>query len=105
MLDIELVECISEPSKGSGTALGAQHRGLLDDDVVAGSGTSSWAWGWHQCGRRRHRLGSGKMAARKVAQPWSRTTTQRLQGGLDDGTCFGKVDDGAGSWKILGKKF
>jgi hypothetical protein len=29
----------------------------------------------------------------------------RLQGGLDDGTCSGEVDNGVGSREILGMKF
>jgi hypothetical protein len=33
------------------------------------------------------------------------TTAQRLQGGLDDGTGSGEVDDSAGSREIFGGKF
>jgi hypothetical protein len=71
---------------GSGMAWGAQCHGLREDDGVAGSGTTSQAWGWSLHGRRHHQRGSGMMAARKGARPWSRTMAQRLQGGLDDDT-------------------
>jgi hypothetical protein len=70
---------------GLGTASGVQCRGLGDDNIVVGSGTTLRAWGWCLRSRWHHRLGSGKMAARKGAQPWSGTTTQCLRGGLDDG--------------------
>jgi hypothetical protein len=70
---------------GSRTTSGAQHRGLGEDNIVAGSGTTSRAWGRHMRGRRCHQLESGKMAARKGARPWSGTTTRRLRGGLNDG--------------------
>jgi hypothetical protein len=71
---------------GSRTALGAQHRGLREDNIVVGSRTVSQAWGQCLRGRRHHWLGSGKIAARKGAQPWLGTTARRLQGGLGDGT-------------------
>jgi hypothetical protein len=45
---------------GSGTASGAQHRGRREDNVVAGSGMASQAWGQRLCGRRRHRLDRGR---------------------------------------------
>jgi hypothetical protein len=47
---------------------GRRCHGLGEDDVVAGSGTTSWAWGRHLCCR-----------------PWSGMMTQRLRGGLDNG--------------------
>jgi hypothetical protein len=50
---------------GSGTAWGAQHHGLGEGDVVAGSGMTSWAWGRCLCGRPHHRHSLGKMATRK----------------------------------------
>jgi hypothetical protein len=50
---------------GSRMARGAQRRGLGEDDVVVGSGTTSRAWGQCLQCRRCHRLGSGKMMARK----------------------------------------
>jgi hypothetical protein len=50
---------------GSGTVRGAQRRGLREDDVVAGSGMASRAWGQGLRCRRCHRLGSGKMVACK----------------------------------------
>jgi hypothetical protein len=81
---------------GSGTTWGAQHHGLVEDDVVAGSETASQAWGWRLRGRRCYRLQSGKMAVRKGPWPWSGTTVRRLQGGLDDG---------AGSREIFSQKF
>jgi hypothetical protein len=69
----------------SGTAPGAQRRGLREDNVVVGSGTTSRAWGRRLRGQRRHRLGSGKMAACKGDRPWSVTTVRRLWVGLDNG--------------------
>jgi hypothetical protein len=30
---------------GSGASWGAQRHGLEEDDIVVGSGTTSWAWG------------------------------------------------------------
>jgi hypothetical protein len=90
---------------GSGMPLGAQRRGFGEDDVVACSGTASQAWGWHLRGRRCHRLGSGKMAARKGARSWSAMMAQRLRGGLDDDTGLGEVDDGTGSREIFSGKF
>jgi hypothetical protein len=85
--------------------MGQWRRGLREDNVVVGSGTASQAWGWRMCGRRRHRLGSGKMAAHKGARPWSGTTAWRLRGGLDNGTGSREVDDGAGYREIFGGKF
>jgi hypothetical protein len=64
---------------GLGTAWGAQRHGLGEDNIFAGSRTTSQAWRWH------HRLGSGKMAMRKGARPWTGTTAWRFRGGLDDG--------------------
>jgi hypothetical protein len=49
----------------SRTTQGAQHRGLGEDDVVAGSGMASRVWGQGLRGERHHRLGSGNMAACK----------------------------------------
>jgi hypothetical protein len=50
---------------GLGTTPGAHCRGLVEDDIVAGLGMASRAWGWCLRGRRCHRLGSRKMAVRK----------------------------------------
>jgi hypothetical protein len=50
---------------GSGIEQGAQRCSLREDDVVAGSGIALWAWGRGLHCRWRHRLGSGKMVARK----------------------------------------
>jgi hypothetical protein len=96
-------------------ALGAQHRGLREDDVVAGSGTASRAWGQGMCCRLRHRLGSGKMVARKGLDRGQErlcggsgvdsTMARRLWGGLDDGMSSRVVNDGAGSREIFGGKF
>jgi hypothetical protein len=76
---------------GSRMVWGAQHRGLGEDDVVAGSGTVSRSWGLCLHGRRRHRLESRKMAACKRAstvvgndgaEDMGRTRRRhRLQGG------------------------
>jgi hypothetical protein len=74
-----------DDATGSGMAPGAQRHELGEDDVVAGSGTASWAWGRRLRGRWHHRLRSGKMETRKGARPWSGTMVQRLWGGLDDG--------------------
>jgi hypothetical protein len=52
---------------GSGTTLGAQHHWHRLDDVVAGLGTASRAWGRCLHGRWRNQLGSGKMAVHKGA--------------------------------------
>jgi hypothetical protein len=71
---------------GLGTAPGGQRHGLGEDNIVAGSRTTLRAWGWLLRGRRRHQLGSVKMAARKGARPWSGTMAQRIWGGLNDGT-------------------
>jgi hypothetical protein len=71
---------------GSGTASGAQHRRLSDDNVVVNSGTTSRAWGWHLRGRQCHWHVPGKMATRKGARPWSGETTWKPRGGLDDGS-------------------
>jgi hypothetical protein len=46
-------------------APGAHCHGLVEDDVVAGSGMASRAWGRCLRGRRCHRLGSRKMVERK----------------------------------------
>jgi hypothetical protein len=100
---------------GSGTVPGAQCRGLVEDNVVAGSRTVSQAWGracvvdgitdsgrgrWRcvkglNCGREQWRGGSGEDSM----------MLQRLQGGLDDGTGFGEADDSLGSREIFGGKF
>jgi hypothetical protein len=69
----------------SGMARGAQRRGLGEDNNGMSSGIVMWAWGHRMCGRQRHWLGSGKMAAYKGARPWSGTTAWRLQRGIDDG--------------------
>jgi hypothetical protein len=45
--------------------VGSRHHVIGEDNVLAGSGTMSWAWGWRLRGQRHHRLGSGKMAACK----------------------------------------
>jgi hypothetical protein len=50
---------------GSGMVWGAQHRGLEEDDIVAGLGTTSLAWGRGPRCPQRHWLGSRKMATRK----------------------------------------
>jgi hypothetical protein len=52
---------------GSGTMLGAQRRGLKEDNVVVGSGMALRAWVRCMHGRRCQRLGSGKMVVRKGA--------------------------------------
>jgi hypothetical protein len=100
---------------GSGMMLSPQHRRLGENDVVAGSRTASRAWGQRLCGRRHHRLGSRKMATCKgVDRGWERwressevdsTMMRRLQGGFDDSTGFGEVDDGVGSREIFTVKF
>jgi hypothetical protein len=90
---------------GSGMALGAQCCGLGEDDVVVGLGMVSWAWGRCLCGQWRHRLMSGKIAARKGARPWLGTTVRRLRGGLDSSTGSGEVDDGASSREFLTGNF
>jgi hypothetical protein len=89
----------------SRTAQGAQHHGLGDDDVVAGLRTALQAWGQCLRGQRRHRLGSGKMAARQGAPPLSKSMTRRLRGGHNDGAGSGEVDDGTGSREIFSEKF
>jgi hypothetical protein len=63
---------------GSGTVPGAHRHGLREDNIVAGSETTSRAWGRCMRGRWRHWLGSGKMAARKGARSWLGTMRQRL---------------------------
>jgi hypothetical protein len=70
---------------GSRTTLRAHRRGLREDNVVVGSRTVSWAWGRCLCGRRRLRLGSGKMTSHRGARPWMGNTARRLRGELDDG--------------------
>jgi hypothetical protein len=90
---------------GSGMVWGAQHHRLGEDDVVAGSGIASQAWGWCLCGRRHHQVGLGKMAARKGARPWLGTMARRLRRGLDDRAGSGEVNDGTGSKEIFGRKF
>jgi hypothetical protein len=97
-----------------GTAWGAQHRGLGEDDIVVGLGTASQAWGQVLHCQWRHRLGSGKMAVRKGLdrgrERWFRgsgedsTMMRGLQRGLNDGTCPGEVDDSVGSREIFGEK-
>jgi hypothetical protein len=69
---------------GLGMASGAHRRGLGEDNVVASSGTASRAWGRCLQGRRHHRLGLGKMAARKGARSQLGTMVWSLRGGLDD---------------------
>jgi hypothetical protein len=71
---------------GSGMASGAQRRGLGKDNVVAGSGMTSQAWGRCLRGQRCHRLRLGKVMECKGDRPWLGTMAWRLQGGLDDGT-------------------
>jgi hypothetical protein len=72
-----------------------------EDDVVAGSGMASWAWGRGLHGRRRHRLrdvgaaGSGEDS----------TMAWRFRGGLDDGTSSRDVDYGVGSRENFNTKF
>jgi hypothetical protein len=65
-----------ESVTGSGVVPGAQHHGIREDNVVAGSGTASQAWGRGLRDRRRHRLGSGKMTTHKGLdhgqERWSR---------------------------------
>jgi hypothetical protein len=63
---------------GSRTVWGAQHHGFKEDNIVAGLGIASQAWGRRLRGRWRHRLGSGKMVARKYPRPWLGMTVRRL---------------------------
>jgi hypothetical protein len=82
---------------GLGTVSGAQHLGLSEDDVVAGSGTASWAWVQRLRGRRCHQLGSGRgrwWCIKGLNRGWERWCESsgedsmmvwRLRGGLDDG--------------------
>jgi hypothetical protein len=80
---------------GLGMAHCAHHRGLREDDVVAGSGMAMRAWGRGLYCRWRHRLESGKMVVHKgLNRGWERwcggsgedsMMARRLWGGLDDG--------------------
>jgi hypothetical protein len=51
--------------RGFDDVAGSRHHGLGEDDIVVGSRTASQAWGQCLRGRRRHRLGLGKMVVRK----------------------------------------
>jgi hypothetical protein len=70
---------------GLGMVLGAQRRGLREDNIVVGSGMVSQAWVRRLRGQRHYGLESAKMAARKGASPWTGTMAWRLRGGVDDG--------------------
>jgi hypothetical protein len=83
---------------GLGNDVECTTSGLREDDVVVGLGTALRAWGRGLCGRRRHRRGSRKMAARKGARLWSRTMARRLWGGLDDGAAPGRTQWWHGLW-------
>jgi hypothetical protein len=73
---------------GSGMAWVHSVTGFWEDDVVVGLRTASWAWGRGLCCRQCHRLGSGKMAARK---------------GLDSGRqrwCGDSGEDTMRAWRL-----
>jgi hypothetical protein len=67
--------------------------------MVDGITDSGWGRWWHVKGldRGRERWHGGSMEDSMM--------TQGLQGGLDDDTGSGDVDDGAGSMEIFGGKF
>jgi hypothetical protein len=100
---------------GSGMVRGAQGCGLGEDDVIAGPGMASRAWGRGLRCWRCHQLRSGMMAAHKGlnrGREWwcggfheDSTTAQSLWGVLNDGKGSGEVDDGAGSREIFGAIF
>jgi hypothetical protein len=74
--------------RGLRNGMGAQRHGLWEDDVVVGLRTASWAWGRGLCCRQCHRLGSGKMVARK---------------GLDSGRqrwCGDSGEDTMRAWRL-----
>jgi hypothetical protein len=65
-------------------------------DGITGLGRGRWRCvKGLDCGRERRHRGSEEDS----------TTVQRLQGGLDDGTGSGEVDDSKGSREIFGWKF
>jgi hypothetical protein len=90
---------------GLGMAHGAPCCRFGEEDLVAGSGMTSRAWGRCLRGRWHHRLGLGKMAVLKGDRPWSGMIARRLRGELNDGTGSRVVDDDAGSREIFGGKF
>jgi hypothetical protein len=100
---------------GSRTSCGAQRHGLGVNDIVAGSGMASRAWGWRLCGQWHHWLRLGKMVTRKCLdhdqERWfggseeDLTMAGRLWGGLDDDTGSGEVDDGMDPGKFWARNF